>query len=171
MMTAADRRSAEEVVLPVYLVEERRFVEVADGEVVGLGFTPYLDPSHTLALIEDDEAPVLPGVFFAQVVGVSFHDDVLQLPQFGAGRTLEIRHEPDNPTDRNALAVFGGGQRVGYIPTPIASLLAPAGTRAGRGLVVTEWSTNGVRRGISVLGSMHVNLAVAGPAATVPGDG
>ncbi len=77
---------------------------------------------------------------------------------------IEIHHEPDNPTDRNALAVFGGGQRVGYVPSPIANQLAPAGTRIGRGLVVMEWSTNGVRHGISILGSMHVNVAATGPA-------
>ncbi len=79
-MAAADRRSAEEVVLPIYLVEERRSVEVADGEVVGFGFIPYLDPLGTQALVEDNDAPVLPGVFFARVVGVAFHDDVCNFP-------------------------------------------------------------------------------------------
>jgi hypothetical protein len=50
---------------------------------------------------------------------------------------------------------------VGYVPDPIAEELAPSGTRVGRGLIVKEWSTNGVRSGISVLGSMHVKIAVA----------
>lgn len=162
-MPASERRSGEEVVLPVYLVEERQSVQVAEGEVVGLGFRPFLDPSCTVGLDEDDSGPVLPGVFFARVAGVSFHDDILQLPHFRAGRRVEIRHEPDNPTDHNALAVLGGGRRVGYVPSPIARLLAPAGTRSGRGLVVMEWSTNGVRHGLSVLGSMHVNVSVSPP--------
>ena len=57
--------------------------------------------------------------------------------------------------------VLGGGHRVGFVPAPIAEVLAPSGTRAGRGVVVREWSTNGVRQDIWVLGSMHVRLSFA----------
>ena len=100
-------------------------------------------------------------MFFTRVAGVAFHDDVLQLPHFAAGKSVEIRPEPANPVDRNALAVMGGGLRVGFLPAPIAGVLAPSGTRVGRGLVVKEWSANGVRRDIWILGSMHVNLSIA----------
>ena len=47
---------------------------------------------------------------------------------------------------------------MGYIPASIAKLLAPSGTRAGRGTVMMEWSTNGVRHDIWILGSMRVAL-------------
>jgi hypothetical protein len=160
-MTERDRRAGEPIVLPVYLSDDRQSVETADGEVVGLGFKPFLDGARTIEIVEDDRSPVLPGVFYTRVAGVSFHDDVLQLPQFGAGREIEIRHEPANARDRTALAVFGGDHRVGYVPDPVAGALAPPGTRRGRGVILMEWSTNGVRNGISVLGSMHVNLALA----------
>jgi hypothetical protein len=153
-----DRRASESAVLRVWLVEDRRTIEVADGEVIGIGYTPYLDPEREVTLFEDSRSPVLPGVFCTRLTGVSFHDDVVQLPDFRAGSTVEVRSEPANATDRNPLAIFGGGHRVGYVPASIATTLAPSGTRAGHGIVVMEWSSNGRRHGLSVLGSMHVVL-------------
>ncbi len=167
-MSVPNRRAADDILLPIYLVSDECTVSVADGEMFGLGFKPYLDKERTVELSENAVAPVLPGVFFTRVAGVAFHDDVLQLPHFAAGKSVEIRPEPANPVDRNALAVMGGGMRVGFLPAPIAGVLAPSGTRVGRGLVVKEWSANGVRRDIWILGSMHVNLSIAredGPAA------
>ena len=159
-MTDEERRSAGGVVLPVWLVEDQRSIEVADGEIVGLGYAPFLDEARTVPLVEDSSSPVLPGVFCTRVSGVSFHDDVAQLPQFSAGQAVEIRAEPANARDRNPLAVFGGVHRVGYVPAPIATSLAPSGTRAGRGIVLMEWSRNGQRQGLTVLGSMHVTLQI-----------
>jgi hypothetical protein len=156
-----ERRANEGVVLAVWLAEDRRTVEVADGELVGLGFAPYLDEARTIPLVEDGRSPVLPGVFCTRVDGVPFHDDVVQLPHFSAGRRVEIRAEPANAHDRHPLAVYGGGLRVGYVPAPVASSLAPPGTRVGRGIVVMEWSSNGVRQGITVLGSMQVTLRIS----------
>ncbi len=159
-MNGGERRSSKGVILPVWLADDRRTIEVADGEVVGMGFIPYLDPEREITLFEDSRAPVLPGVFCTRLTGVSFHDDVVQLPQFRAGSSVEIRSEPANASDRNPLAIFGGGLRVGYVPAPIATTLAPSGTRVGRGIVLMEWSSNGRRHGLSVLGSMHVDLQI-----------
>jgi hypothetical protein len=156
-----DRRAAAGVVLPVWLFEDHRRVEVADGEVVGMGYTPYLDRERSVPVVENNDEPVLPGVFCARVSGVSFHDDVALLPPFSAGSYVEIRAEAANDRDRNPLAVFGGGVRVGYIPAPVATALAPSGTRAGRGVILMEWSSNGQRQGLTVLGSMHVTLQVS----------
>jgi len=128
-MPGRDRRAGHPIVLPVFLTDDRCSVEQADGEVVGFGYRPYLDEARTVELVEDDRSPVLPGVFYTRVAGVSFHDDVLQLPHFCAGEGIEIRYEPANPVDRNALAVFGGGYRVGYLPGPIAEELARRGAR------------------------------------------
>ncbi len=155
-MTDRDRRASESAVLRVWLAEDRRTIEAADGEIIGVGYTPYLDPERKVTLFEDSRSPVLPGVFCTRLTGVSFHDDVVQLPHFRAGSSVEIRAEAANATDRNPLAIFGGGQRVGYVPATIATSLAPAGTRAGRGIILMEWSSNGRRHGLSVLGSMHV---------------
>jgi len=160
-VSAGERRSTEGVVLPVWLAEDRRTVEVADGEVIGTGYVPYLDPEGKVTLFEDSRSPVLPGVFCTRLTGVSFHDDVVQLAHFRAGSSVEVRPEPANASDRNPLAIFGGGHRVGYVPAPIATTLAPSGTRVGRGIVLMEWSSNGRRDGLSVLGSMHVTLQVS----------
>ena len=159
-MSVPNRRATDDVLLPIYLRDDDRTVAVADGEMVGFGFKAFLDQERTVELIENDQSPVLPGVFFTRVSGVAFHDDALQLPQFGAGRMIEIRPEPANPTDRDALAVMGGGMRVGFVPAPIAGTLAPPGTRIGRGIVLREWSTNGRREDIWILGSMHVRLSI-----------
>lgn len=160
-MAGTERRVAEGVVLPVWLSENRRRVEVAEGEIVGLGYAPFLDRARTRSLEEDSAGPVLPGVFCTRVSGVAFHDDVAQLSHFSAGREVEIRPEPANARDRNPLAIVGGGVRIGYVPAAIADALAPSGTRVGRGIVLMEWSRNGARHGLTVLGSMHVRLQVS----------
>jgi hypothetical protein len=157
-MAERRRRAGDGVRLPVYLEGDHCTVESADGFEVGLGFKAYLDQDRGRELCVDDDALILPGIFHARVVGVPFHDDVIALDVFCAGRSVEIRPEPANSRDRFALAVVGGGQRVGYLPRPVAAALAPAGTRSGAALVVKEWSVNGVRHGISVLGSMQVRL-------------
>jgi hypothetical protein len=156
----AKRRTYDEVVLPIYLTDCRRTVEVGDGELVGMGFTPFLDPDRTEEIREDHGAPVLPGVFYANIAGVSFHDDVLQLPLFSAGSSVDIKPEAANAQDRAPLSVVSGRERVGYVPTAIAASMAPSGTRSGHGIVLMEWTANGVRQGLWVLGSMHVELRI-----------
>jgi hypothetical protein len=154
-----DRRAGEEIVLPVFLLDHQSTVQGPDGDEVGSGFRAFLDGPRTVELFENERVPVLPGVFYTRVAGVSFHDDVLQLPQFAVGESVEIKHEPASELDQHALAVYGRGTRVGYVPGPIADVLAPGGTRAGRGVVLMEWSRNGARQNIWVLGSMHVKIS------------
>ena len=60
-----NRRASDDVVLPIYLTDERSTVELADGEVVGVGFTPFLDEARTVEIKEDDRSPVLPGVVYS----------------------------------------------------------------------------------------------------------
>jgi hypothetical protein len=157
-MAERRRRAGDGVRLPVFLEGDHCTLENADGFLVGLGFKAYLDQDRRQELCEDDQALVLPGVFHTRVTGVAFHDDAIALDVFCAGRSVEIRPEPANLSDRHALAVMGDGRRVGYLPRAVAAALGPAGTRAGQALVVKEWSVNGIRQGISVLGSMQVRL-------------
>jgi hypothetical protein len=159
--SGGNRRAGDEITLRVHLAEYRGSVQGPDGEESGVGFKAYLDEARTVELMEDDLEPVLPGVFYTRVAGVTFHDDSLQLPQFGAGRKVEIRPEPATALDRNGLGVFGDGLRVGYLPAPIADVLAPSGTRVGHGIVLMEWSNDSSRLGIWVLGSMRVAISVA----------
>jgi hypothetical protein len=157
-MAERRRRAGDGVRLPVYLEGDHCTVEGAEGLLVGLGFKAYLDQDRRDELCENDDALVLPGVFHTRVTGAAFHDDVLTLDVFCAGSSVQIKPEPANQQDRHALAVVGGGKKVGYLPRPVAAALAPAGTRSGQALVIKEWSVNGVRQGISVLGSMQVRL-------------
>jgi hypothetical protein len=159
--TGGNRRASDEITLQVHLAEHRCSVPGPDGDELGAGYKAYLDEDRTVEITEDDRAPVLPGVFYTRVAGVTFHDDSLQLPQFVAGSHVEIRPEPATALDRNGLGIFGDGLRVGYVPAAIADVLAPAGTRVGHGIVLMEWSTNGSRVGIWVLGSMRVAISVA----------
>jgi hypothetical protein len=156
-----NRRASDEIKMRVHLAEYRCSVQGTDGEELGVGFKAYLDEDRTVEIIEDDLAPVLPGVFYTRIAGVTFHDDSLQLPQFGVGRHVEIRPEPATALDHNGLGVFGDGLRVGYVPAPIADVLAPSGTRVGHGIVLMEWSNDGSRTGIWVLGSMRIAISVA----------
>jgi hypothetical protein len=159
-LPARRRRASDAVALPVYLTSDYLAVDVPEGQMVGSGFRAYLDEERTDELVGDDGGLVLPGVFLTRVAGVAFHADVLQRPEFAAGRSIEICPEPANPSDRHALSVVGGGSTVGYLPEAVAAKLAPSGTRRGHGIVVREWTVGGVRHGIWILGSMQVSLSL-----------
>ena len=135
-MTPGDeRRAGERIVLPVFLTGDRCSIEQAEARRGCRLRVPALPRrGQDGGLVEDDGAPVLPGVFYSRVAGVSFHDDVLQLPHFGAGNHVEIRHEPGQSV-RTATRTRSSGRhnQFGYLPIAIAGVLAPSGTRAGRG--------------------------------------
>ena len=160
-MSVPNRRAADDILLPIYLEDDDRAVPVADGEVFGFGFKAYLDKERTVELVENDRVarccPVCssPG-WPACRSTTTCCSSPISAP---AGRSRSST-EPANPTDRDALAVLGGGVRVGFVPAPIAGCLAPSGTRVGRGVVLKEWSTNGMRQDIWILGSMHVRLSI-----------
>jgi HIRAN domain len=55
------------------------------------------------------------------------HADALASDAAAPGRPLELRRDPDNPHDPNAIAVHpaGGGEQVGWVPRELAAELAP----------------------------------------------
>jgi len=55
------------------------------------------------------------------------HADALQSEAASPGRELELRRDPANPHDPNAIAVFpaGGGEQLGWVPRELAAELAP----------------------------------------------
>jgi hypothetical protein len=65
------------------------------------------------------------------VVGVAgagaHHADALTSDAAAPGKPLELRRDPDNPHDPNAIAVHpsGGGEQVGWVPRELAAELAP----------------------------------------------
>lgn len=51
-----------------------------------------------------------------QVAGFQHHDGALVLEQMKAGAKLDLVPERDNPHDPDAIALYFGGAKIGYIP-------------------------------------------------------
>jgi hypothetical protein len=54
--------------------------------------------------------------------GVSFRPEALADPSFAPGRRLALVPEPDNPHDRNAVAIWNEERtlQLGYVPAEVA---------------------------------------------------
>ena len=53
---------------------------------------------------------------------VSYRSEVLDDPSFDPGRRLALVPEPDNPHDRNAIAIYNDERtlQLGYVPASVA---------------------------------------------------
>ncbi len=76
------------------------------------------------------EAPELAalGLRVAGVAGAgAHHAEALATDAVAPGGALELRRDPDNPHDPNAIQVHpaGGGDQVGWVPRELAAELAP----------------------------------------------
>jgi hypothetical protein len=68
------------------------------------------------------------GVRVAAVAGAGqHHAPALASDAVAPGRPLELRRDPDNPHDPNAIQVLpgDGGEQVGWVPRELAAELAP----------------------------------------------
>lgn len=63
--------------------------------------------------------------FNTKVVGVSFEGRQDVVAGVEPGAALELRREPDNPHDANAIGVWLGALQLGFIRRPIAARIAP----------------------------------------------
>jgi single-stranded-DNA-specific exonuclease len=63
--------------------------------------------------------------FFTKVVGVTFEGRQDVIGGLVPGAPLELRREPENPFDANAIGVFVGALRIGFLRKEIARRLAP----------------------------------------------
>lgn len=63
--------------------------------------------------------------FYTKVVGVTFEDRQSSLAKLTMGQQLELRHECINPHDENAVAVYAGTEKIGYLKRNMAKSLAP----------------------------------------------
>lgn len=64
--------------------------------------------------------------FYTKVVGVTYEDRQKLIREITVGESVELRREPHNPYDRNAIAVYFQKQMIGYLKAPLARNLAPA---------------------------------------------
>ena len=74
------------------------------------------DPYSTI-----DDAPH----FHTKIAGVSFEGRQDTIAGLRAGATLQLRRQPDNPHDANAIAVCYGNLQLGYFNKRLAAHIAP----------------------------------------------
>jgi HIRAN domain len=65
---------------------------------------------------------LVPGAVVFNVAGTSHRQDALQGPSFAPGEPIQLIPEPNNPYDRNAVAVWDTSRRrhIGYVPRELA---------------------------------------------------
>jgi hypothetical protein len=104
--------------------EERYWYPDDGGQVWIAGYTP-VDPESGRYL--GREAPELTalGLRVAGVAGAArHHSEALAAEAAAPGRPLELRRDPANEHDPNAIAVLAGGEQVGWVPRELAEELA-----------------------------------------------
>lgn len=103
--------------------EERYWYPDEGGQVWIAGYTPVDAEGRYLAR----DAPELAarGLRVCGVAGAAqHHADALTSDAAAPGAPLELRRDPANPYDENAIAVLAGGAQVGWVPREIAAELA-----------------------------------------------
>jgi HIRAN domain len=105
---------------------EERYWYPDDGGQVWVAGYQLIDPGSGRYLARD--APELSerGLRVMGVAGAgSHHADAIESDAVAPGRPLELRRDPDNEHDPNAIAVHAGGAQVGWVPREVAAELAP----------------------------------------------
>jgi HIRAN domain len=109
----------------VKVVFEERYWYPDDGGQVWLsGYTPVDEKGRYLAR----DAPELSarGLRVAGVAGARFQTEAQESDAAAPGRPLELRRDPGNEHDPNAIAVLAGGEQVGWVPRELAAEIAPS---------------------------------------------
>ena len=103
--------------------EERYWYPDDGGQVWIAGWTPVDDSGR----FRGRDAPELAarGLHVAGVAGARFQAAALDSEAAAPGRPLELRRDPGNEHDANAIAVLAGGEQVGWVPRELAAELAP----------------------------------------------
>jgi hypothetical protein len=97
-----------------------------DGGEVWLSGYQLIDPATGSYLARDAPSLLERGLRVAGVAGAGrFHPEALASDALAPGRPLELRRDPGNEHDPNAIAVYAGGAHVGFVPRELAAELAP----------------------------------------------
>ncbi|MGO8873683.1 MAG: HIRAN domain-containing protein [Acidimicrobiales bacterium] len=109
-----------------------------------------------------DSGPACPGAFHFRLAGATHHPGVKVLDGDKLSPVL-VRHQPDNPHDRNALEVVSqkSGQVVGFVSATLAPAMLPYLTRTTKGT-----GSNGV-----ALKTFHKGRAVVGAELLIVANG
>jgi hypothetical protein len=158
-------------VVKIDVVWEERYWYPEDGGQVWLAGYQLFDPAGDRYLARDAPELAARGLRVAGAAGArSHHAEAVASEDVGPGRPLELRRDPANEHDPNAIAVYpaGGGEQVGWVPRDVAAELAPdldAG-RSWAAVVLREQrrSPRDPRHGLTML------LAPADRVELVPAD-
>jgi hypothetical protein len=103
--------------------EERYWYPDDGGQVWIAGYTPVDATGRYLAR----DAPELTGrgLRVAGIAGARFQAAALETDAAAPGRPLELRRDPDNEHDPNAVMVLAGGEQLGWVPRELAAEIAP----------------------------------------------
>jgi len=106
--------------------EERYWYPEEGGQVWLAGYT-LVDAESGRYLARDAPELAARGLRTVGVAGAGLHHwSALQSDGAAPGSPLELRRDPDNEHDPNAIAVHvSGGDQVGWVPREIAAELAP----------------------------------------------
>jgi hypothetical protein len=109
--------------------EERYWYPEEGGQVWVAGYHVVDDSGRGRYLGRDSPELAARGLRVVGVAGAgAHHSEALALGYAAPGRPLDLRRDPDNPHDPNAIAVhLAGGQaeQVGWVPRDVAAELAP----------------------------------------------
>jgi len=114
--------------MEVEVVFEERYWYPDDGGVVWIAGYHVVDLESGRYLARDAPELAARGLRVAGVAGAGqHHADALALDAAEPGRPLELRRDPGNVHDANAIAVHGagGGEQLGWVPRELAVELAP----------------------------------------------
>jgi HIRAN domain-containing protein len=106
---------------------EEKYWYPDDGSQVWVAGYQLLDPDSGRYLARDAQELTSRGLHVAGVAGAGRHhaDAIASSDAAAPGRPLELRRDPDNEHDPNAIAVHAGGEQVGWVPRELAEELAP----------------------------------------------
>lgn len=106
---------------------DERYWYPDDGSIVWVAGYSVVDPGSGRYLARDAPEIAARGLVVCGVAGAArFHDDVLQGDDASPGRAFELRRDPGNEHDANAVAVLTrGGAQLGFVPREVAEALAP----------------------------------------------
>lgn len=107
--------------------DERYWYPDEGGQVWIVGYQ-VVDSESGRYLARDAPELAARGLRVAGVAGAgAHHADALMTDAVAPGRPLELRRDPDNPHDPNAIQVHprDGGAQVGWVPRELAEELAP----------------------------------------------
>jgi len=136
---------------------EERYWYPDDGGQVWVAGYQLIDAGSGRYLARDAPELISRGLRVVGVAGAGRHhaEAIASSEAVAPGSPLELRRDPANEHDPNAIAVHAGGEQVGWVPRELAAELAPEldEGRAWSAIVLREQrrSPRDVRHGLTML--------------------